>query len=317
MMKKSFLILSVLFITLQAQVFAQEKNLIVKSTYNASDIIKLDFNLTFENVKIQKIYGDEFSLEIYSNNKKKLPTYTLDDGVFKIYTSIKRIFNVDNCKICLYVPDNYKFENVSILTASGDVELSDLNSAKISITSASGDIDLKNTYSDEELNIHTASGDVDIEDLNCQSLTVKSASGDIETENIQAQEVEIKSISGSIETKNYQGEYICLESSSGEIKSNSIKVEYFTLGSLSGDIYLLLNNAPIAASSAKSNSGDIEIYLPSGQGFDLIASSNSGRLHDEINDMSTSARGTFENSYYGGGAEITVKTSSGDIRIGN
>lgn len=316
-MKKSFLILSVLFITLQAQVFGLEKNLIVKSTYQASDITQLNFDLTFENVNIQKIYGDEFSLEIYSNNKKKLPTYTLEDGVFKIYTSIKHIFNADYCKIYLYVPADYKFENVSILAASGDMEISDLNSTDISITSASGDIDLKNTYIDEEVSIHTESGDIDIEDLNCQSLTVKSASGDVETENIQAQEMEIKTISGEIKCKNYQGEYICLESTSGEIKSNSIKVEYFTLASLSGDIYLLLNNAPIASSSAKTKSGDIEIYLPSGHGFDLIASSNSGRLHDEINDMSISARGSFENSYYGGGAEITVKTSSGDIRIGN
>jgi len=236
-MKKSILLFSGLLCMFQA--FAFEKNLLVKENYKASSISEMNFNLSFEDVSIQKIHGDEITMEIYSNYKKKLPSYELDGSTLKLQTSPKRAFNYDLCKIYLYIPEDFKLSTLLINTTSGDIDISYLNAENISIKSVSGDVDTDDINCDEDFSILANSGDIDINRINAKTI------------------------------------------------------------------------------SLKTTSGDIELILTKNEGFDLISSSNSGRFHDEINDMSISIRGEFRNSYYGGGSEITIKTTSGDITIDN
>ena len=314
-MKKSILLFSGLLCMFQA--FAFEKNLLVKENYKSSDITQMNLNLSFEDVSIQKIHGDEITMEIYSNYKKKLPSYELDGSTLKLQTSPKRVFNYDLCKICLYIPEDYKLSTLFINTTSGDIDISYLNAENISIKSASGDVDTDDINCDEDFSILANSGDIDINRINAKTISLKTTSGDIDIEKSKAEDMTLKTTSGNIESDKFEGDYISLETNSGNVDSNNTICNYFTASAISGDITLILKKAPSAASAMKTTSGDIELILPKNEGFDLISSSNSGRLHDEINDMSISIRGEFRNSYYGGGSEITIKTTSGDITIDN
>lgn len=314
-MRKSILFITGLLCAFQA--FAFEKNLLVKESFNTDSITKLNFNLTYEDVVIQKVYSDEITMEIYSNYKKKLPSYEVNNKALELKSTSSHIFNYDLCKIFLYIPEDYKMQEVLINTTSGDIQINVLNAENMSINSTSGDIDAENINSDEDFSATAISGDIDIEDIKAKTITLKTNSGDIDVEQTQVEDMNLRTTSGSIESDKFDGEYLSLESNSGSIECNNTGCSYFTASTISGDITLILNNAPSAASSIKTKSGDIELVIPKNQGFDIVASSNSGRLHDEINDTSTSARGEFRSSYYGGGSEITVKTNSGDITIDN
>ena len=124
-MRKSILFITGLLCAFQA--FAFEKNLLVKETFNTDSITKLNFNLTYEDVVIQKVYSDEITMEIYSNYKKKLPSYEVNNKALELKSTSSHIFNYDLCKIFLYIPEDYKMQEVLINTTSGDIQINVLN----------------------------------------------------------------------------------------------------------------------------------------------------------------------------------------------
>ena len=69
-MRKSILFITGLLCAFQA--FAFEKNLLVKETFNTDSITKLNFNLTYEDVVIQKVYSDEITMEILFGTKYEI-----------------------------------------------------------------------------------------------------------------------------------------------------------------------------------------------------------------------------------------------------
>lgn len=149
---------------------------------------------------------------------------------------------------------------------------------------------------DYELDFNTASGDVYIPDITLSNIRIKTISGDIKV--INAKNANLESTSGDIEIK--EVEKLVSKTVSGEINANRIK--------RSCDI--------------KTTSGDVDISL-----LEITTNSNistvSGEVEIEANRDSyvktetISGEVSIRNNNRYAKTELTVKTTSGDIEVGD
>ena len=313
-MKKYLAFFSLFLLT--ASLFGFSRNLVVKKDFAKDEIKNLEFHLKSESLKITPIYGEGITLEIYCNNSKKIPLVVQDDDKLTFTSKINKLSNrTDLCVIELFVPTDYKFDEIKFNATSGDFDFSKLNVDSITCSITSGDIVGKNLNADNSIKFNLTSGDLEIETINCENLTAYATSGDIELKNISATTLRAECTSGDIELNSFEGESIVLRSTSGSLKTKNTTADYFDTTTTSGSIKIELKKAPKASSIISSNSGSVELIVPHDQGFNIQCSSVSGSFEDEINDFKMSIRNSFRNSYYGGGAEINIKTTSGSIEL--
>lgn len=207
-------------------------------------ITELNLDLSSEDVKIIQSDSDEIKAKI--ENKSFLDTSAknvLTSSITGSCINIKTTKNIhDDIKITLYVP--YR---ISSVTAN----------------SASGNIDIDNYKINGDFNITTASGDISIKNSKSDSVHLMSASGNI---NLNDTDINNKSI---------------LKSSSGDINTNDTSLGEISASSLSGDIKLKLDKN-ILSSSLSTASGDINVSLPDDTACNVKFSTASGELRNMI-----------------------------------
>ena len=139
----------------------------------------------------------------------------------------------------------------------------------------------------------SVSADFDVDPLTVRdSFTFSSVSGDLETDFITAENVnaEVSTVSGKIE----------LDGSFRQVNGEST----------SGELDLKLRTCPEAVSLV-AVSGDVDVELPRDAGFTLDYSTVSGDLECDF-----AAKRSGEKLICGdGGCEISVSTTSGDLKI--
>lgn len=274
-MKKTIAILLASLIAVSA--FAKDSNLLLKENYKAQEIKNISINLSSEQVHISPIYGDEISIEVHSNNRSLIPSVIVGQGGLSIGASRSKHHGlVDYCDIDLFIPYDSDFESISIY----------LSSAKLVI-----------------------------DEIKADSIEFRASSGSINISNIEAGELQVTTSSGSIRIDGFTGEYISTRASSGSIRARDISCDYFDTTTSSGSIEYELVEAPLAASEMRASSGSITLSIPDNKGFDIIASSSSGSFRDQHTGNRLSPRHQYSNSYYGGGSEIRITTSSGSITL--
>jgi len=255
--------------------FGLEPNLISSQAFK--NIQNLQLNLYSENISISNFYGDEVLVELYSNNKKILPELQNDDATIFIKSDINNSSPADYCNVKIYIPEDKTFETVSVICESGNIFIEQINS--------------------EEMILKTKSGTIKAQEISTPSeIIVSSTSGTIDISKIETETMSASSITGSI--------YI-----------SSCTAEYFDAATDSGFIDITLQRPQKACSYLKSVSGDIQISIGEKAGFDLIVFSNSGTFRDEINNLRLASRKEYRNSYFDGGAELQVSTTSGNITL--
>lgn len=303
--------LSLLF---SVMLFANENNITYKQTCSKT-IKSMEINLSYEKLEIIETSGNEFTIQIECNNKRKQPRVDWDDDTIKI-RSVSHFSSItDRCKVELLIPKEYTFENIDISTSSGKISIENLKSDDFEITSTSGEIYINNIYAQDDGVIKSTSGTINIDNISADTVEINSTSGSINIESCEAVEAKFKSTSGIIKLNNFDGEYIESDTTSGTQKYSNCFCDYFNLESTSGSITLELTEAPLASSSIESTSGSIKLYIPKEKSFDLVYETNSGSLIDNFNDNKFSPRHEYRNSYFGGGPEIKVETSSGSLEI--
>lgn len=256
--------------------FAIEPNLIVSQTF--SDIHNLDFDLSFENLTIENIYGDEILVELYSNNKKKLPQLEEENGSLYLKSTENKLYPSDYCNIKIYVPYENIFETINIVNLKGQIIFQILNTEELTIKSLNGKIQGKEISATSLISLSNFEGQIDINTAKTETLSAKTTSGSI---------------------------YI-----------SSLKADYFDSTTDSGITEISLASQPKASSRIYSKTGEVHLTFQNKTlGFDLIASSTSGIFRDEINNLRLTPRNEFKNSYFGGGPEIQIRTISGNIFV--
>lgn len=156
---------------------------------------------------------------------------------------------------------NIKCGAAELCAASGDVTLENIKLGKNSrIETASGKVQITNLEAGE-LNIEAASGNVKINNATCAALQVGTASGDAElTRTVSASTMEISTASGSIRLQSCDAASLALESHSGNITGTLNTGKIFRTSSISGKIDVPLNSGE-GLCKIETRSGSIRIKI--------------------------------------------------------
>ena len=315
MIKKLFTPLLLLTTLSVPTLSAQNSTPVNNESFLKNQISNLDIKLICEDLEIKETYGDEILIEVYCNNRKKAPSIECRNET--LYISSKVNFTVIGftCKVKVYLPANQQFSNVKIEGTSSDISIDALSAKDLYLNTTSGDIQCTSLSIDNNAKITSTSGEIHIEEITTKELTSKTTSGEISCEKISCDTATITSNSGEINIDDFYGEYFKINTTSGEIDIYNIDTEYFTAGSTSGEISLDFKKIISAKSQIKTTSGEIQIFVPQNSSFNVAVSSTSGTFKDKISGNRLTPRAEYIQKYNEGGAQITIRTTSGNITL--
>ena len=218
--------------------------------------------------------------------------------------------------------------------ASSDISLQSGHFEELSIRTASGDLDLGTLSVVQALKLETVSGEIDLDDATCTTGAVTSVSGDKTIGTLTAAEgLTLGSTSGATETGTLTARHLDASTVSGDMTVENLKADDVRLagtsaacriaalsGSLSattvsGDMTFDFD-APGRTITVESSSGAVGLRFPDGAGLDVTAQSTSGSVDGNA---ALSGGEKKEHRWTGTSGDksvqVRVKTVSGDIRI--
>ena len=224
-----------------------------------------------------------------------------------------------------------------IQTSSGSIKLEDgISCTSLSAESFSGSIKIGAIYSSGDASAKTSSGSLRLEDITAaQTISLSSFSGSVSTGDISCQNLHISTNSGALRIERMDvSDFISIKTSSGSQKIGNISTAVFAISATSGSIKYdsLSGGGSLSTSSGSinielahftadtalsSNSGSVRVKFSNSQNAELNLSTSSGSiktgslelLYDKSGRSSLGSVGTGE------GCNITIKTSSGSIKI--
>lgn len=219
--------------------------------------------------------------------------------------------------------------SISVSTTSGNLNL-DSVSGNTEITSTSGDIRVKQITGD--ITASTTSGNLNLGSITGDT-SVSSTSGDITLGQVEGDlslsstsgcirleaghgSLQADTTSGDITLKRLDGDFQ-IDTSSGEI-SILEGTGYGQAEAISGDIHISLT--PLSGDlSVSTTSGEVILGFPENSSFTLDFDSTSGECSTFFdNDLSFNKSGSQVKGQYGDGTyQVTVSTTSGDLRVQN
>ena len=200
--------------------------------------------------------------------------------------------NVDSTELKLMVP---KGASVDADAVSADIDISGLDSEKLTASSVSGDVVVSATS---------------------QRVSIESVSGDVEFSG-QTERISAESVSGDIELSGISGE-VAATTVSGDMELEAGLVDSGKFETVSGDITVLVEVSDNGKLSAESMSGDVTILLPASQSGVFKAQSFSGNISTDFGAVDQAKHGPGSHLKHvtgNGGAEVRVESFSGNIKI--
>ena len=252
-----------------------------------------EVNITLTGTYAKNEYGGNVNLSV-----KKVGE-TLEIKV--IYPNINFVVINRDFNLYIGVPKNYSGD-ISVFSASGNINVKDLETTEFKVNTASGEIKISNINNSGNSLIRSSSGNIDINNINSENINIRSISGEIICDYIKInEEFYSETSSGDIKVRNLENSGSNFKSISGEVTLINLE-EINSIATSSGNIiiedYLVKNELNI-----KSVSGEVELDLIEDSSIDLKFESVSGDLDNNFGDV------------YGGNNKIFVKTTSGDLRI--
>ena len=309
------------------------------TSYKASSIDNLDINMSWENLQIKEARQDNNILvEVYCNKKKYAPDVKLSSSTLVIDSAPSKIhlfsFERKNCTVIIYLPSGKKFNKTSIRLSSGSLqEATDLSAESIHLQlssgnincgylkaqtiqtiSSSGSIKLEGINASDAL-VQASSGTISTGDIQAQTFTAKTSSGNIKTDSLRSNEAVFSATSGSIKLKDATVQDISLSTTSGGISVDGLLANKISASASSGTIGLELNGAPTKKSSVSATSGTIFISMPKDAAATIRATTASGGFVNAFTKERINSHADYENQINGGGAVLSLSTSSGRITV--
>ena len=184
------------------------------------------------------------------------------------------------------------------------IEIPEGQMKEIELNSRSGDIEYNSALA-RKMTARSTSGDVTLQpdtERTAEKLTVSTVSGEAEVHG-SAMEGEVSSMSGDV-TVDGVFEKLEMKSTSGEVEFNGSVLE-LGASSISGDVTATVENTTLKKITAKSTSGDVEIYLPEGL----------KDVHAECATVSGDCCSRVSDAGYNASVRITAKSISGDVTV--
>ena len=205
-MKKLRLALIVSIFLSALPLFADSKNIVYNESFDFQTIDSVNILLTYENLKISQIYGDEIVIEIGSNNIKKIPRIQVEeeDGLFcslKIESTVKKASLGNSCTVYLYLPQDFLPDLIDISMVSGNLSADLIRSQnQIKVANVSGRTDIASSTSDF-LNVSSVSGNITLQKVSAGYFDIENTSGNVfvELEDLIQAKSKISTISGKIQ----------------------------------------------------------------------------------------------------------------------
>lgn len=262
-------------------------------------------------LKVSKTDSEEQA----KNNFEKVKIEITEEGkTLRIETKYeKNYFKKKNRQVSvnywLTVPSK---ADANMTSVSGDVSM-EMIGGTTKATSVSGEVQLNGMTG--PVKGKSVSGDVHVADAK-SGVDCESVSGDVYVKNVVGG-AEVKSVSGGITVKNCKGD-IDAEVVSGDVElmdvADAVEVN---AKSVSGGVKYVGDLAKDGNYSMHSLSGNIVMKIPAASAFDLSAKTFSGGIESdfEIKMSGKIGKKELKGTVNGGGAEIEVKTFSGDIHL--
>lgn len=223
-------------------------------------VLRLDVETTGD-VDISLDGDPEAPIQV-EGNMSRMEVFVAEDGVLKVRplrTASNQFFTFRGASsqdVSLTIPAR-RWESVRVFTATGDVDMGDdLEVGQLTVQTASGDIDCQ-VKSCERAELRTASGDIYLEG-NAAQLQAETASGDVHLDGPMGQ-VKVSTASGDVELSGSVWK-AHVKSMSGDVwvKSMTLPAE-LELSSKSGDVEVRVpDNGPFKV-NASSVSGSVDL----------------------------------------------------------
>jgi hypothetical protein len=191
--------------------------------------------------------------------------------------------------------------SVEVRTVSGDVRVTNVR-GEVRVHGVSGNLALDGTP--RLAAVKTVSGDVTLTKAGADAqLSLSTVSGDLLVQTLATRAVDLNTVSGNIRITGWTGERAVMRT-------------------LSGDLNLETSLTKGGRYDLESHSGDVQLSLADQPGFDLDASTFSGRIRVDFPVKSEapireSGRGprTVRGTFGDAGASLRVQTFSGDLTV--
>lgn len=137
-----------------------------------NNVLVLDINVSSSNITIKK--GNTLKVE---TNDKYIHTNQNEN---KLYIKEKKhnLFNKnDNNKLTVYVPKDFIFDFVNIKTGASKLNISELNTKKLSLNLGAGKVKINNLKVTNSANIEGGAGEITIEDSFINNLNLDMGAG--------------------------------------------------------------------------------------------------------------------------------------------
>ena len=151
---------------------------------------------------------------------------------------------------------------VSVNSASGDVECRNVSPARLNVKLASGGVTLAYARMEGPLSVITISGDVDLTEVSAPEISVSTVSGDIDIEDLNAAELDLKTVSGDTDAGHVAvTQRLTAGTVSGDLELHlTVPCERAGVDSVSGDVDLsLAGSDTLYTMTTKTNTGNVEI----------------------------------------------------------
>lgn len=237
---------------------------------------------SYDDIMIMPAPDGNLRVEAYEGEKDGY-TVSVENGVLKIEQQDKRrwydfvniSFSAKSYGICIYLPESV-YKKLSVVTASGDIDINGISSDSLIITTASGDI-LAGGLSGEDIKLVTSSGDMEISNIKYAISFMKTTSGELELVSVEGSEMELYSTSGEMDIKNITADNLKMKTTSGDINAeNTVILKATSVISTSGCCEF--ENSDSGEYEFKTVSGDIECELLTAKKFETDTTSGSVKV---------------------------------------
>ena len=193
-------------------------------------------------------------------------------------------------ELTIKLPEAMKLAGITVNTASADITVEQIEADAVSASTASGEMDI--SCGSDEIELGSASGNIDL-----------SQSG-------RTARVQVHTASGEIRSSLEQCEKAELDSASGKIDVSANELSELSAKAASGNVSCVIKKAA-GRCELRTVSGEIMLSMPDDAGFTVRIDSVSG---DFSSDLALKKSGSTY-VYKDGGAEVFLKTTSGDMTI--
>jgi hypothetical protein len=237
---------------------------------------------------------------------------TRENGILKVETKYPKP-SIKGLSVSVYykvtIPSQAAVKAKSV---SGDVTLEKIG-GKAAANTKSGDVTVVGARNGA--NAETVSGTVKVMDIQ-NGVYGKTASGNVHAKNITGN-ADLNCVSGDVTAEDIRGS-VEAETVSGSVKLMGISAADVVKGkTMSGSTIYMGEINPNGRYSLNAHSGKVEMTIPSGSAFDLTASTFSGSIKVDFKVMmsGTLSKKKISGSVNGGGADVNLKTFSGNVYL--